>query len=370
MHIHDGDLHAYLDEQLSPDQRERVALHLNTCARCQAQADSILARARNVEKQLSVLEPASESRMQPAWAARAKLEKRLATPGKENDDMWSKLFNQRTRTAWITLGVIAVALSLFAFPAVRAAASDILGLFRVQQISVVEIDPTNLEQLDTSQFESFFEEEVKIEQLGDRQQVANAEEASAAAGFAVRLPPGADGAEKFYVQPGGKASMTVDLAKIQLLLDLAGRSDVQLPAEIDGAKVTVDVPTSVEVRRGNCSSGRCTTLMQVPSPSIDAPAGLNVPQIGQAFLQVLGMSREEAERFSGNIDWTTTLILPLPVGTEYREVQVDGVTGVLVMEQHRGTRFYGLMWVKDGIVYLLSGPGNASDAVNAASNMK
>ena len=84
--------------------------------------------------------------------------------------MWNKLFNRRTRFAWASLAVIALALSLFAFPAVRAAASDFLGLFRAQEISVVEVNPAALENLDSAQFESFFEKEVQIEKLGERRE--------------------------------------------------------------------------------------------------------------------------------------------------------------------------------------------------------
>ena len=74
------------------------------------------------------------------------------------------------------------------------------------------------------------------------------------------------------------------------------------------------------------------------------------------------MSPEDAAHFSQNIDWTTTLVLPIPsYGTSYQDYTVDGVTGTLILQTGNGqSSQYMLMWVKDGIVYALTGPGGVS----------
>jgi hypothetical protein len=117
---------------------------------------------------------------------------------------------------------------------------------------------------------------------------------------------------------------------------------------------------------------QCTTLMQFPSPEISAPPGLDIAGIGETLLQVLGMSPEEAAQFSRNVDWTTTLIIPIPrFGTEYQDVFVDGVEGTLIMQSLR-SQFpeYLLIWVKDGIVYALTGPGDSVAALEIAESLE
>jgi hypothetical protein len=95
---------------------------------------------------------------------------------------------------------------------------------------------------------------------------------------------------------------------------------------------------------------------------------LDVQQLGAAYLQFLGMSAEEAQHFAGNIDWASTFVIPLPSGeATYREVPVDGVTGTLI--QH-GSGQYLLVWIKDGIVYGLSGAGDSSVAVGLADSLQ
>ena len=84
------------------------------------------------------------------------------------------------------------------------------------------------------------------------------------------------------------------------------------------------------------------------------------------------MSPEEAADFARSVDWTTTLVIPVPrYGSEHEEVQVDGVTGTLIQQYgYKMDDGYLLIWVKDGILYALSGPGDSTAALKIASSLK
>ena len=106
------------------------------------------------------------------------------------------------------------------------------------------------------------------------------------------------------------------------------------------------------------------------NPTISAPPELDVAQIGNSFLQLLGMSPEEAALFSETVDWTTTLLIPIPRhSTTYQEVTVDGVDATLILQQDYVPKFM-LLWVKNDIVYALSGPGNSSTALEIANTLE
>jgi len=175
------------------------------------------------------------------------------------------------------------------------------------------------------------------------------------------------------------------------LLDELGIAELKLPAELDGAEVSMELPVAVGAGYGTCevspemmreagvdpdrpivNLSECVTLTQFPSPEISAPPGLDIARIGQGFLQVLGMTPEEAAQFSQNVDWTTTLVIPIPRdGTEYQVVLVDGVEGTLIMQSERSEfPHYLLVWIKDGIVYALTGPGDAQSAVELANSLE
>jgi hypothetical protein len=110
----------------------------------------------------------------------------------------------------------------------------------------------------------------------------------------------------------------------------------------------------------------------MPSPNVTAPPELDVEQLGQLYLRMLGMSQREAIRFSRNIDWTTTLVVPVPsTEAKYEDVRVDGVTGTFIQarDPDDGPE-YVLMWLKDDIVYALIGSGDKASALEIARSLE
>jgi hypothetical protein len=185
--------------------------------------------------------------------------------------------------------------------------------------------------------------------------------------------------------------MQIDLPKMQALLNEIGGTDLQLPSALDGAEVSMELPVAVVAAYGNCEVSpemirearvdpdrpipdlsECITLIQFPSPEISAPPGLDIAEIGEVFLQLLGMTPEEAAQFSQSVDWTTTLVIPIPRdGTEYQDVFVDGVEGTLIMQSQRSEfPHYLLVWIKEGVVYGLTGPGTAGSALEMADSLE
>jgi hypothetical protein len=390
-HLSDGEIRAYLDGEMAAPTDALAHAHLKTCQHCQHRAEVLAAQMKRVQKHLSALSPFPETSSMPVGDAYIRWKNRIIE--KEKPSMMTRIFAPRYRPAWAVMAVLAILMIALAFPGVRALASDFLGLFRVQQFTVVQFDPNDVENRlgHSPQFEHLLSEDVHIEEQGEVQAVSTAEEAAALAGFVPRLPTAAEGELHLQVQPGVKATFAVDLERVRSLLAEIGRSDIALADELDGATVTLNLPTAVVASYGDCepevqATGEtgfdpdappsahqpCTTFVQLPSPSVSAPPELNFAEIGKAFLQLLGMTPEEAERFSQRIDWTTTLVVPIPrYSTTYQDVRVDGAEGVLI-RQSSGTLSspYVLMWIKEGMVYALMGEGLQSTALNIANSLK
>jgi hypothetical protein len=391
MHLSEGTIQAYQDQELEAVERQQVQAHLKACPRCQQRATEMLARRQRLQAQFSSLEPASLHET-PVHRARIQLDARLAEERKEKIPMWNKIITRVPRPAWAAMAVIAVLAVALAFEPVRAVANSFLGLFRVEQIRVVQVDPGQLEQQfgSSSQLEQMLTDHMQVNSRGEAREVASAEEASNLTGVPVRLPAGAEGEQNITVQPGGDVTFNIDLELVRAVLKDIGKPDIALPGNLDGASVEVTIPDGVIATYGDCKSkevdslqsppdpdvpsdivdeSNCTTLVQVPSPTISAPPGLDIAQIGEAYLQLLGMTPEEAASFSRNVDWTTTFVIPIPrYGVDYQDVQVDGVTGTLLL-RHGWNRFM-LIWAKNGILYALSGPGKAGAALDLANSLK
>jgi hypothetical protein len=220
-------------------------------------------------------------------------------------------------------------------------------------------------------------------------EAADATQASQLVGFDVRLPQGMTPSQ-ISVTDSAAFSLTIDRAKAQALLDEAGRSDLVLPESIDGAKVSVNIPASATAAYGTCPdlraaeseesgspiSGRrypdCVILAEIPSPTVNAPADLDVAQLAQIGLEFTGMSKEEAAAFTSTVDWASTLIVPIPKNAAvYQQVNVDGVTGTLIQRPADDAPQFALIWVKNGIIYAISGLGtNSPQAIEMANSLQ
>lgn len=311
--------------------------------------------------------------------------------------MYKKLF----ASPLIQYGVPALLIFalIFAFPGTRALASELLNLFRIQQVTVVPVDFTGMEQLNGavgSNISQLISDSVTMQkEPGDPVNVATTDEASQLAGFDVRAPQDQT-PSRISVMGSAAFTFIIDRDKAQAVLNEAGRGDLVLPREVDGADVSVNIPSSVSMAFGTCpepsndseaeremeretkgsgSPGRmyadCIILAQIPSPEVSAPASLDINQLARIGLEFTGMTAEEAAEFTSTVDWTSTLVVPIPRNAaSNRQITVDGVTGTLIERPSDDAPQFAIFWVKDGIVYTIGGLGsNSQKALEIANSL-
>lgn len=384
-HLTDGELRASLDGELESAQ----LTHLADCADCQTRQRQLQAQSQQMAHKLAFLAPADEPvpAVRTAWS---RFSQRLLT--QKETSMIKKWFAFPI-VRFATVVILFLALVL-AFPSTRALADELLNLFRVQQVTVIPVDFTGLKQLTGndalgSQISELISSSTEAtKKPGNPVDAADAGQASDMAGFTVRLPQNMT-PSRISVTDSAAFTLTVDREKAQALLDESGRSDLVLPEKIDGAKISVEIPASVSAAYGTCPKpladeskgddsqipGRlypdCVILAQIPSPTVNAPADVDVAQLAQIGLEFTGMSSEEAAAFTSSVDWTSTLVVPIPKNAAtYEQVTVDGVTGTLIQRPADDAPQFALLWVKDGIVYAISGLGtNSQQAIEMANSL-
>lgn len=381
MHLNEPLLLAFHDQALSPDEEAQAREHLDLCPECRQRLEAVIRRRQQVYSRLDTLSPGPVEQPRAAHAAFARFSRQKNKPINRQPlkEIIRTMANRRTLIA--TLAVAAVLVMVFTIPPIRAWGGNFLNMFRVQRIQVFTFDPdTVLDEngqinANFKAIEQAIEEDLEIHERGELVEVSSAEEAAQRAGFTPRLMTEVDNV-KIGVQPGLEAIFTIDQPKHQALIDAVG-VDIQLPPELDGAVVTVDVPDAVVIT-SNCDEQQdpnrrrspCITLIQMPSPVINAPDGLDLPRMGEAMFTFLGLSPEEARQLSQRIDWTTTLVMPIPLDEmiSYQEVQVDGVTGSLLREVDRDQNV--LIWVKNDILHGLQLSGEADRALVIANSLR
>jgi hypothetical protein len=378
MHIREGDLRAYLDGQLPESRLASLASHLANCQTCQNRLSVLQQRASLASGILG--EGPRVSNKLSSGPARARLEALIKQKEKNYMNSRFKAFGIRFAAGAV---VLAVLVGLLAVPQVRAIANNFLGLFRVEQVVVVPFNPSGMDTTIRSagpQLEQMIASDVKVTELGPDYQASSAAEAAALVDFPVRLPAGDAEPGQISVKGGKETEYTVDLPRLQAILRELGHDTSILPDSLDQAVITARIPNSVAASYGDCdkrnyapdrphfsSVANCKLLVQLPSPTVSAPAGLDVDALALLFLQAAGMNEQEAVSFRERIDWATTLVIPVPPDASSKDVTVDGVQGVLVESRNSA---YLIIWVKDGILYALSGSGDSSSAFNMANSLK
>jgi len=404
-HLNDGQLRASLDGEL----KSKELQHFEGCAHCQARQKEIQTQTQQTAGKLAFLSSTTnDARLSSATALRSTLRHGSASQRIDSGQAWFR-FNQQILTQKETpmfgklfasplirfgLPVLLILTIIVAIPGARAFASQLLGLFRVQQVTILPIDPTGMEQLNGNfgnQISSLISDSVTMTKMpAEPIEVSDANEASQLTGFTVRLPQGMT-PSRISVMSGSAFTLIVDRTKAQALLEEAGRSDLVLPDSIDGAEISVNIPSGVSVgygtcpspsgdgdeldMRGNGSPGRryadCVILAEIPSPTVSTPANVDVAQLAQIALEFTGMTSDQAAAFTDAVDWTSTLVVPIPRNAAtYEEISIDGVTGTLIQRPSDDAPQFALIWVKDGIIYTIGGLGsNSQKAIQMANSL-
>ena len=327
-----------------------------------------------------------EPRPEFAQALRRKLraqeEAEEASPARES--RWS-----RWRPAFVSLASAAGLTALLMVPSVRVAAQGFLELFRVKKVAAVPADFQRLDELaDNIDMKALLGDHVQVlVDPGPLRRLDGVEEAADLTGMPIKLPAelprGVTGPTVRY-RPEGLFKVTADMGRVEAILEALKIDDVEIPWEAHGAVFTVKAPPLVEMRYQRGESE--IVFLQSRSPEAELPPGVDLARLGEVALRMQGLSAAEARSFAKTIDWSSTLVVPVPtLGSEYREVELHGTKGLLVtMSRHAGrgrsakrlvagppgARRSALVWTADDRLFSLNAPGSGTDLLRMAHSIR
>jgi hypothetical protein len=311
---------------------------------------------------LSVLSPTAAEAPRPAPQALARLRTEIETvPYSSIFERLTEMF--RRKYALATMVVLVLFSLAFAFPSVRAAASDFLGLFRVQKFAAISISPEQLAMLEEIADSGLFPGEIEmIQEPGQPTRVDSLAEAEAFAGSSVRTLAELGEPDQVYTMAGGSGRLIINVEDSRAIMETVGVDPNLIPDSLDGAPVNVTIYSAVSQQWEDI------VLLQSPSPLVEYPEDVDTVALGEALLRILGMDTRQARRLARSIDWTNTVLLPVPENVaSFSEVEVDGVSGIALTSVNG--RDTAIMWQKDGVVFVLSGR-NIADLIDVADSLQ
>lgn len=272
-----------------------------------------------------------------------------------------------------SLGVVVIAGGLLTIPAVRASAQSFLAMFRVVDFVAVPVGERNVSLLERIDLPNLLSEHVQVFGEAPPTPVSSAAEASAVAGYDVREPqwmPGAGELVEAAVTSAREVRVTADGGRLRNVMDALGITDLEVPPALHGQTLTIDVPPVVLLRyRHDKLHSR---LIQAPSPVVAMPDGVDLTALGEIGLRIFGMSRDEARQLAGGIDWSSTLLVPLPpTAQSFRRIDVNGHSALAIQHQPPDQSPTNMILWSDGDrVFALMSLLNMSNTVQMALSVQ
>ena len=273
-----------------------------------------------------------------------------------------------------SFAVVAGAAGALSVPAVRASAQSFLALFREVRFAAVSVDRARIE----AGIERLGDGSLSVERLvGDHVQiledggppspVQSPDEASALAGYAVHVPTDVKQmtVSRMMVIPKRGIRVIANTDRLQDVMDVMGISDLTAPRAMNGATIGIHIAPVVAMQYDG--DGFEMEFVQTPTPRLEVPDTVDVRALGEIGLRLIGLNPLEARRFADAIDWTSTLVLPVPPLVEqFEQVLVAGHPGLWmrtaapgVGEKHTGI----VLWSAAGRVYGLKAVGFTRDQI-------
>lgn len=326
---------------------------------------------QDVLDQLGLLAPSERQKPIPKQQMFVRIKQAMANePSIQQPRWWETwvhtLFAPSRRLTLTAVSLVLLFVLSFTFPAVRAAASNFLGIFRVEKFAAISISPEQIALIDQIANSGLKPGELEfIDEPGAGTAVTSLREAAQLTGMRdILTSPELGEANHITVSDGGTALFTLNLEESRAIFELVGADPSLLPNEIDQADIRIFIYNGISQEWADGSR-----LLQTQSPVVEYPVEIDPTILGEALLQVLGLSQAEASRLAQQIDWTSTLVLPIPtdLGT-FQEVSVRGVSGLYIRTIDGSES--GIIWQKDGYIYSLMGKREMATLLALANGLE
>lgn len=300
--------------------------------------------------------------------------------------MWNR---RGARVATGIAGVFALLMVLTVSP-MGSFAGDLLDRFRVQKFAAITINVEDFQDFQTNMllrlvaadhealgeaamnlatFESTFDQE---DPLANMQQFASADEARAAYGdFRTTddLPEGYDTTPTYYVSQAGSATVTIDTAEAQAIIDQLNLPIYSLPdaATYPEMTFTMDIPQTLVQEFKGASEDERIFVAQLVSPTLITPEGLDMDALREDLLALPGLPPDFVAQLRSIDDWESTLIVPIPEGFSSDDVTIDGEPGLLITsDDEKGAV---ALWEDDGVLYIVGGTESGGTISDVAKSL-
>lgn len=375
----EGLLQSYIDGEMDIDLKKHIEMHLLNCEFCS-----------NIYKELKNNDDFAFEKMDkyrqymkddfiPAKARAAKFDNHEGCNLKEEQIkqklnkgvmMMSYLVHYRKALAgFCALLVLAACVTI---QPVRAAISNVLSVFRAEEISGISISAADIqeiqEKLNNNEPEIDMKKFGKIENTGGSMQQVTLSEAEEFAGFPV-LEPAVPADTELIISAAAPANMnfTLNADNVNEVLASLGSKKL-LPESIDQKTFTLNI--SKRILMSYNRNGSNINITQTTAPELVVPEGVDADEIYNSMIELPIIPDELQRQLEAIKDWKNTIYIPV-TGTDTTEVDINGVKGYAGSRTNDDGRiFSAVVWSANGIIRTIECNLSRDEMLEIARSMK
>lgn len=366
-----GILQAYIDGELEIDIKKKLENHLAVCQKCKDQLDELKVNDDFVFEKITSYRQFTFDNAGPSVKTTAAEPKKLPDYSIEKG---AEGFMSKYKKLIVSACSIALVFTCLSFQPVRAAISNVLSIFRVENIQGIKFTLEDIQKiqkkLNNLESEVDMNKLGKINRTGGEIKQISLEEASKLAGDSSYLLPGelSSYTPQISTTAPSRLEFNLNVDDVNYLLKSFGAQKL-LPESIEDKTFAVNFPRQFNIiyRIDNKPIG----IVRMESPEIEVPDGVNVDEIYDCLVDLPILPDNIKNQLKSIKDWKHTLYVPV-VEEKSEEVDIKGCKGYLTTGTGTKTKqsYSSLIWYNNGIIYGIHGDIGKTGIINIAKSIR
>lgn len=377
-----GTIQAYIDGELEIGMRKDMEIHLKECGDC---GKAYAALKENDDftfgKLTSYKDHCASIQSQPAKPVFSGTSGGSGRKGQGPSLRITKgvyeFMKNYKRYISAACAVVVLATCIAVQP-VRAAISDALSIFRVDNFKGLRITPQEFSELranlEKGQGDISLDSLGKMNVVGGQSKDVSQQEASSLAGFPVKFAesPAGSNPEIKLTEPA-TVSFTLDAANVNTVLRSFKAKEL-LPTEIDGKTFTADFGARITARYHEGTKD--FNLIETTTPAFNVPEGVDADQLFKIITDVPVFPEDLKSRIKSISDWKNTLYIPLMESPDaaIEEVSLNGITAYVYTgaenAEDPAKAESGIVWMDNGVITAIASNAAKGDLIAFAEELK
>lgn len=367
-----GMIQAYIDDELNSEEKCELKKHLSECKEC-----------TKLYEELSCNEAFACEKIELYKNEYANDMDKVVRPfSYSNPDIINNLlkgvssFMRRYKKVAAMTCVALIAVMCVTVQPIRAAVSDFLSIFRVDNVKGITVTLDDIRQIQ-DQIKSH-SSEIDMDKLGkikidggDKKWISY-DDARNITDFKVLFPQAAD-SRNFGINTVDPESMqfTLNIGSVNEALKSFGAQEL-LPESLDGKTFMVSIPRQVNLQYNE--DGEYYNIIEAKVPEIDAQDGVNADDIYNCLTDLPIIPDDLHRQLESIKDWKTTMYIPV-VESKMEEIDINGSKGYVgsldgLNGKNSSSLKTAVIWYKDGVFYGVESNTSRDDLISFAQSMR